>query len=295
VYPDLLPKTVTPRSVRRRVETIGTPMGGSVHDLLELAISTADVAGVMLVDKRPADLGVAHTKSSPTDVVTEMDQAAEKLIVDRIRASRPGDAFLGEEGGETAGSSGVRWIIDPIDGTVNYLYGLPDWAVSIAAEVGGEVVAGVVAVPARGELYTAARGEGAYLVHRDGSTEKLRCNAGVPLERALVATGFGYSAQRRARQAEVLSGVLPRVRDIRRSGSAAIDLCSVAAGRVDAYYERGPQEWDFAAGSLIVQEAGGTVAGLHGRPMSPELTIAAGPGLFGPLHDLLAALAPERD
>ena len=266
-----------------------------MHDLLELAISTADAAGHLLVDKRPADLGVAHTKSSPTDVVTEMDQAAEKLIIERIRASRPADAFLGEEGGAAEGASGVRWIIDPIDGTVNYLYGLPDWSVSIAAEVDGEVVAGVVAVPTRGELYTAARGEGAYLVHRDGTTEKLRCNSGVPLERALVATGFGYFAQRRARQAEVLLGVLPRVRDIRRGGSAAVDLCSVATGRVDGYFERGPQEWDIAAGGLIVREAGGTVGGLNGRPASPELTIAAGPGLYDALNDLLAPLGPERD
>jgi myo-inositol-1(or 4)-monophosphatase len=270
-------------------------LGGNVHDLLELAISTADVAGNMLIEKRPADLRVAHTKSSPTDVVTEMDQAAEKLIIERIRASRPGDAFLGEEGGATAGASGVRWIIDPIDGTVNYLYGLPDWSVSIAAEVEGQVVAGVVAVPTRGELYTAARGEGAYLVHRDGSTEKLLCNVGVPLERALVATGFGYSAQRRARQAEVLLGVLPRVRDIRRAGSAAVDLCAVAAGRVDGYFERGPQEWDIAAGGLIVREAGGAIGGLNGRPASPEMTVAAGPGLYDDLLDLLVPLTPERD
>jgi myo-inositol-1(or 4)-monophosphatase len=269
--------------------------GGDVHDLLELAIATAGAAGVLLVDRRPADLRVAHTKSSPTDVVTEMDQAAEKLIIDRIRASRPGDAFLGEEGGAATGVSGVRWIIDPIDGTVNYLYGLPDWAVSIAAEVDGEVVAGVVAVPTRGELYTAARGEGAYLVRRDGSTDKLRCNAGVPLERALVATGFGYSAQRRAHQAEVLLGVLPRVRDIRRAGSAAVDLCAVASGRVDGYYERGPQEWDVAAGGLIVTEAGGAIGGLNGRPASAEMTVAAGPGLYDALHDLLVPLAPEHD
>lgn len=266
-----------------------------MHDLLELAIGTADAAGRMLIDDRPADLRVAHTKSSPTDVVTEMDQAAEKLIIERIRASRPGDAFLGEEGGAAPGASGVRWIIDPIDGTVNYLYGLPDWAVSIAAEADGQVVAGAVAVPTRGELYTAARGEGAYLVHRDGSTEKLRCNADVPLERALIATGFAYSARLRARQAEVLLGVLPRVRDIRRAGSAAVDLCSVASGRVDGYFERGPQAWDIAAGGLIVQEAGGTVGGLNGEPASPEMTIAAAPDLYGPLHDLLIPLAPGRD
>ncbi|GAA0326455.1 inositol monophosphatase [Actinoallomurus spadix] len=257
------------------------------QDLLELAISTAEVAGVMLVDRRPADLGVAYTKSSSTDVVTEMDKASERLIVDRIRAARPGDAFLGEEGGETGGTSGVRWIVDPIDGTVNYLYDLPDWAVSIAAEVDGEVVVGVVAVPARGELYTAARGRGSHLMRADGSTRPLRCNTGVSLDHALVATGFGYAAERRARQAESLRRILPRVRDIRRGGSAAVDLCSVAAGRVDAYYEQGPQIWDFAAGALIVQEAGGAVGGLNGRPPSAHLTIAAAPDLFGPLHDLL--------
>jgi myo-inositol-1(or 4)-monophosphatase len=271
--------------------------GGNVQDLQELlalAISTAEVAAVMLVDKRPADLGVAYTKTSSTDVVTEMDKASERLIVDRIRAARPGDAFLGEEGGETGGSSGVRWVVDPIDGTVNYLYDLPDWAVSIAAEVEGEVVVGVVAVPMRGELYTAARGQGAHLVRVDGSIRPLRCNTGVSLGQALVATGFGYAAERRAHQAEALLHVLPRVRDIRRCGSAAVDLCSVAAGRVDAYYERGPQVWDFAAGALIVQEAGGTVGGLNGSPPSPELTIAAGPDLFGPLHDLLAEAGAGR-
>jgi myo-inositol-1(or 4)-monophosphatase len=266
-----------------------------VHDLLEIAIGAAEAAGVMLVDKRPADLGVARTKSSPTDVVTEMDQAAERLIADRIRAVRPDDAILGEEGGEASGSSGVRWIVDPIDGTVNYLYGLPDWAVSIAAEVDGKVVAGAVAVPVRGELFTAVRGAGADLVYRDGSSERLSCNSGVELAHALVATGFGYTPERRTQQARVVRGVLPRVRDIRRAGSAAIDLCSVAAGRVDAYYERGPELWDIAAGALIVEEAGGTVGGLHGRPASVALTVAAGPGLFGPLHDLLAPLDPEHD
>lgn len=266
-----------------------------MRDLLELAIAAAEAAGTMLIRERPADLGVAATKSSPTDVVTEMDRAAERLIVERIRGARPGDAFLGEEGGESGGAARVRWIIDPVDGTVNYLYGLPDWAVSIAAEVDGEVAAGAVAVPTRGELYTALRGDGAYLVRADGAAERLRCNAGVPLERALVATGFGYRPERRAHQAEVLLGVLPNIRDIRRAGSAAVDLCALAAGRVDAYYERGPLEWDIAAGSLIVTEAGGAVGGLHGRPASEDLVIAAGPGLFGPLHDLLAPLRPDHD
>ena len=249
----------------------------------------------MLIDKRPVSgPDVVETKSSPTDVVTQMDHAAERLIVDRIRAARPGDAFLGEEGGSSTGSSGVRWIIDPIDGTVNYLYDLPDWAVSIAAEIDGEVVAGVVEIPRRGETYTAVRGEGA-LLRTATETRRLRCTTGVPLGQALVATGFGYFAERRAHQAEVLRGVLPRVRDIRRGGSCCVDLCSLAAGRVDAFYERGNQEWDIAAGGLIVREAGGRVEGIAGAPPGPELTIAAAPDLFQPLHDLLAGLDPTHD
>ncbi|MEU5882316.1 inositol monophosphatase family protein [Spirillospora sp. NPDC047279] len=269
-------------------------MSGS-EDLLELAVETAREAGRMLVDKRPVDgPDVVQTKSSPTDVVTQMDRAAERLIVERIRAARPDDAFLGEEGGTSAGVSGVRWVIDPIDGTVNYLYDLPDWAVSIAAEVDGVAVAGVVEMPRRGETCTALRGGGALLRSATGARD-LQVNAAVPLGQALVATGFGYAAERRARQAEVLTGVLPRVRDIRRGGSCCVDMCSLAAGRVDAYYERGVQAWDVAAGSLIVEEAGGLVGGLHGAPAGPEITIAAGPGTFEALHDLLAPLDPARD
>lgn len=275
-------------------------MTADIHDghraeLLDLAVATAREAGRMLIDKRPAaGPDVVETKSSPTDVVTQMDNAAERLIVDRIRAVRPGDAFLGEEGGSSPGTSGVRWIIDPIDGTVNYLYDLPDWAVSIAAEVDGKVVAGVVEVPHRGETYTAVRDAGA-LLHAATGTRELRCPTGVRLERALVATGFGYFSERRAHQAEVLREVLPRVRDIRRGGSACVDLCSLAAGRVDAFYERGNQAWDIAAGGLIVREAGGRVEGLAGAPAGPELTIAAAPDLFPSLHDLLAAQDPTHD
>ena len=345
--------------------------------LLELAVAAARAAGRLLTERDPGGAGsregrprVVTTKSSPTDVVTEMDRASEALIIQRIRAERPGDAFLGEEGGDLAGvaadgagpggaddaggadgASGVgeapgadgaggaggaggvrvRWIVDPIDGTVNYLYGLPDWAVSIAAEVwdepggfpgvgaaGGEradrMLAGVVALPERGEVFTAVRGGGAWLRRgagagdgdqrgagdlgdalRDGRAVRLRCNTDVPLERALVGTGFGYAAGRRAVQGQIAAAVLPRVRDIRRGGSCAVDLCSVAAGRLDAFYERGTQYWDRAAGGLIAREAGARVEGLHGKPDSPELAIAAGPGLFGQLHDLLAALDPERD
>ena len=252
----------------------------------------------MLVARRPAGPegrpAVAATKSSPTDVVTEMDRAAERLIAGRLLAGRPADAMLGEEGGES-GQGRVRWIVDPLDGTVNYLYGLPDWAVSIAAEVAGEVVAGVVSIPLRGEVFTAVRGGGAWLRAAGAAPLRLRCNAGVPLARALVATGFGYSAGRRQVQGEVAAALLPRVRDIRRGGSCAVDLCSLAAGRVDAYYERGVNYWDFAAGGLVATEAGARLAGLAGKPPGPELVLAAEPALFGELHQLLAALDPERD
>ncbi|WP_344900663.1 inositol monophosphatase family protein [Actinomadura meridiana] len=265
------------------------------EELLGLAVATAREAGRMLVDKRPADgPDVVQTKSSPTDVVTMMDRAAEQLIIERIRAVRPDDAFLGEEGGDRAGGSGVRWVVDPIDGTVNYLYDLPDWAVSIAAEVDGTVVAGVVEIPRRGESYTAVRGGGA-VAHTASGTRELRVNSQVPLGEALVATGFGYAAKRRAWQAQVLTGVLPRVRDIRRGGSCCVDLCSLAAGRLDAYYERGVQAWDIAAGGLIVREAGGRIEGLHGAPPGPELAVAGGPGTFEALHDVLAPLNPLTD
>ena len=258
----------------------------------------------MLASRRPAGpLGrpeVADTKSSPTDVVTEMDRAAEALIRRLLLAERPGDAILGEEGGES-GHGRVRWIVDPLDGTVNYLYGLPDWAVSIAAEVDGTVVAGVVAVPARGEVFTAVLGGGAWLrstAQPSGAGQQpvaARCNAPVQLHQALVGTGFGYAAARRVVQGEVVAAVLPRVRDIRRGGSCAVDLCSVAMGRLDAFYERGVNYWDFAAGGLVATEAGARLAGLDGKPASPAMTIAAEPGLFGALGELLAGLDPERD
>jgi myo-inositol-1(or 4)-monophosphatase len=252
----------------------------------------------MLATRRPPGGSgrpeVTSTKSSPTDVVTEMDRASEALITGRLRSQRPGDAFLGEEGGES-GRGRVRWIIDPLDGTVNYLYGLADWAVSIAAEVEGMVVAGVVAVPAHGEVFTAVSGGGAWLHAGGAPPVPLRCNTGVALAQALVATGFGYEAGRRKVQGEVVAAVLPRVRDIRRAGSCAVDLCSVAAGRVDAFYERGVNYWDYAAGGLIATEAGARLGGLAGKPASPEMAIAAEPVLFGALHGLLAGLRPDRD
>jgi myo-inositol-1(or 4)-monophosphatase len=277
--------------------------GASPAELLEIAVLAAREAGELLAggDGRVA---VAATKSSPTDVVTEMDRRSEELITRRLLAARPADAILAEEGGASGAGSGsvsspVRWVIDPIDGTVNYLYGLADWAVSIAAEVAGTVVAGVVHLPRRGETFTATLGGGAWLAReataRAGHAPvALRARPGVPLSQALVATGFGYLAARRKVQGEVVAALLPRVRDIRRGGSASVDLCSVAAGRVDAYYERGLNYWDYAAGALIAAEAGAMVAGLSGPP-GASMTIAAAPSLFVELSAALAALRPERD
>ncbi|MEU7058834.1 inositol monophosphatase family protein [Streptomyces sp. NPDC046197] len=266
-------------------------MTDALHtDLLDLAREAARRAGELLRDGRPADLAVAATKSSPIDVVTEMDIAAEKLITDLIADRRPDDGFLGEEGASTEGSSGIRWIIDPLDGTVNYLYGLPTWAVSIAAEQDGETVAGVVAAPMRGETYHALRGAGAWATGAWDGERRLSCRPAAPLDQALVSTGFNYVAEVRTHQAEVARRLIPRLRDIRRSGSAAVDLCDVAAGRIDGYYERGLNAWDFAAGDLIAREAGALTGGRPGHRPSRELTIAASPGVFEPLQRLLEDL-----
>ena len=271
----------------------------SAAGLLAVATGAAREAGELLVSPG-GRVSVAGTKSSPTDVVTEMDRRSEELIRARILAGRPGDAILGEEGGQTGDTAGapVRWVIDPLDGTVNYLYGLPDWAVSIAAEVAGEVVAGAVFVPSRGELFTATRGGGGWLESAGGGRAgrvRLRCRPGVPLDQALVATGFGYRAARRKVQGEVVAALLPRVRDIRRAGVASADLCSVAAGRLDAFYERGLNYWDYAAGALIAAEAGAVVGGLRGASPGTSMTVAAGPGLFPALAEALADLDAERD
>jgi myo-inositol-1(or 4)-monophosphatase len=210
-----------------------------------------------------------------------MDRAAERLIVDLLTAARPADGLLGEEGAARSGSSGVRWIIDPLDGTVNYLYGLPGWAVSVAAEVSGDVVAAAVAVPTWGATFTAVRGGGAWR-----GEDRLTGSACTDLSMALVATGFGYDADQRRRQAAAVAALLPRVRDIRRFGAAAADLCLVAAGQVDAYFERGLQPWDHAAGGLIAAEAGLAV---EIGADSPVLVSAAPPGLQRELVDALVA------
>jgi myo-inositol-1(or 4)-monophosphatase len=264
-------------------------------ELLDLAVRVAAHAGEVLASA-DGRVAVAATKSSPTDVVTEMDRRSEAVCVEEILASRPDDAILGEEGGQIGtGASGVRWIIDPLDGTVNYLYGLPDWAVSIAAETRGLVVAGVVHLPRRGETFTATLGGGGWLASGPAGTPvRLRVRPAAPLSEALVATGFGYVAARRRIQGETVAALLPQVRDIRRGGSASVDLCSVAAGRVDAYYERGLNYWDYAAGALVAAEAGAVVGGLSG-PISQSMAIAAPAALFTELSAALTALRPERD
>ncbi|WP_301125747.1 inositol monophosphatase family protein [Streptomyces cacaoi] len=259
-------------------------------ELLALAQEAAGRAGALLRDGRPADLGVAATKTSPIDVVTEMDLASEKLITHYLTEHRPDDGFLGEEGATSAGTSGVRWVIDPLDGTVNYLYGRPDWSVSLAAEYHGERVVGVVAAPVRAETCHAVLGEGAW---RDG--QRLSCRPSPPLDQALIGTGFGYIAERRVAQAAVARELVPRVRDIRRGGSAAIDLCDVAAGRLDGFYERGLNPWDLAAGDLIAREAGARTGGRPGLPADTELTVAASPGVFDALQPLLESLGAWHD
>nr|WP_283250894.1 inositol monophosphatase family protein [Rhabdothermincola salaria] len=222
------------------------------------------------------------TKSTSTDMVTEMDREAERLIERRLLGARPDDAMRGEEGTSRTGTSGVEWIVDPLDGTTNYLYGHAGFAVSIAARFDGRVVAGVVHDPLHGDVFSARVDHGAF---RNG--ERIAVSGAHDLAHALVATGFSYDPERRERQARVLTSVLPAVRDIRRMGAAAVDLCSVACGRVDAFYERGLQPWDHAAGALVAAEAGALVGDLEGGPPSGEFCLAAGPGLFEPLASLL--------
>lgn len=261
-----------------------------VDELGELASELARSAGALVRDGRPRQVDVAATKSSAVDVVTAMDLASEALLRRMLAERRPDDGILGEEGGLLAGSSGVTWVLDPVDGTVNYLYGLPAYAVSVAAVVGEPtpetwtVVAAGVHHVADGRTWTATLGGGAY---EDG--RRLRVNDAVPLEASLLATGFGYTVERRRGQARVVADLLPRVRDIRRMGSAAIDLCHLAAGNLDLYYERGLQPWDLAAASLVAREAGASVLGLHGRAPSAEMTVA-GPE---PTVRLLVALLEE--
>jgi myo-inositol-1(or 4)-monophosphatase len=270
-------------------------------DLLALARDIAVRASEFALEARRAGVSVAATKSTPTDVVTAVDRDTEMLIRSLILDARPDDGIVGEEDAARIGTSGLDWIVDPIDGTVNFLYGIPSWSVSIAVAersgadaagradaaaapgvIDGVTLVGIVVNPVTGELFEASLGGGARSMG-----QPLAVNTGVPLGQALVATGFGYASEVRREQAEVLRGVLPEVRDIRRMGSAALDLSALAAGRLDAFYERGLSAWDHAAGALIAREAGARVGGLRGGPEGSELLVASAPDLYDAFTQLL--------
>jgi myo-inositol-1(or 4)-monophosphatase len=253
--------------------------------LVDVAVPVAEKAAELLLAGVKQTRTSVGTKSSATDMVTEMDRASEDLIVGALLGARPDDGIVAEEGSARDGTSGVRWVIDPLDGTTNYLYDFPGWSVSIAAEVGGDVVAGVVLDAVHGDLYTAARGRGARC-----NGEPIACSTQADLADALLATGFNYDPDKRRAQARVLVDLLPQVRDIRRVGSAAMDLCMVARGRVDGYWEQGLSWWDLAAGSLIAHEAGADVSAIDGGPIVPGSVLAATPGIAVPLRALLGAL-----
>jgi myo-inositol-1(or 4)-monophosphatase len=263
------------------------PVASTPGELLEIAVRVARDAAATARRMRSAAITDVQTKSTDTDVVTAADKAVERQVIDALRRQRPGDAVLGEEYGDSVGTGpgAVRWIVDPIDGTVNYLYGLPQYAVSLAAEVDGVVVAGVVHNAATGDEWTATRGGGAWRGDR-----RLTGSQRTTLEQTLLATGFGYDPARRAHQGRVIAEVITRVRDIRRFGAGALDLCLVAEGSMDAYFEKGLSPWDHAAGGLIAEEAGLVVSGIDGAPAGLEMLIAAPPAIFPALHELLAKL-----
>ncbi len=258
------------------------------QELLELASDIAIQAGELLSERQPQVRRYVGTKSSPTDMVTEVDRESERMITDLILAVRPFDAILGEEGTSHEGRSGVRWVVDPLDGTTNFLYGFPMYAISIAVEVDGRTVAGAVFNAATNELFAGGEGCGATL-----NGEAIGVSAEASLARALLATGFGYDPERRKQQGEMLARLIGRVRDVRRAGSAALDLCFVACGRLDGYYEQGLNAWDWGAGELIVREAGGEVAFLSEAPFAASpCIVAANPALFTSLKT--AVLAASR-
>jgi len=256
---------------------------------VELAEGAAAVVNRLRSERvREHDLTVA-VKSTATDLVTEVDRATERWLIDQLAARRPDDAVLGEEGGDHAGNSRVRWVVDPIDGTVNFVLGIPHYAVSVAAELDGEVVAGAVSNPVSGETFRARRGGGAYLGDQPLAGPRV-----VPLDRAVVATGFGYDARARARQIAAVAPLLTRIADIRRLGAASLDLCFLAAGRVDAYFEAALNPWDHAAGGLVAMEAGCVVSGLRGQPPGRHLYAATRPELAAEFFAALESVEADR-
>jgi len=253
-------------------------------ELQDLAIEIAREAGELARRRRREGVSIAASKSTIADIVTEADREVEELIRTRLAAARPDDGFLGEESGGDNGTSGITWVVDPIDGTVNYAFGMPSYAVSIAAVEGsrdpGEwrALAGVVSAPMLGETFRAALGEGAWL-----DDERMQVTTDAPAG-ALLATGLGYDKSTHAGDIETLTRVMPLARDIRRIGAASLDLAFVAAGRLDGYFERGLKPWDIAAGRLLVDEAGGRTGWFEPDAFGRSLAIVAGPALFEELH-----------
>jgi myo-inositol-1(or 4)-monophosphatase len=248
-----------------------------VDTLLRLSTELAVAGGDRAATGRRRALGIS-TKSTITDLVTVHDRAAEEVIVAGIAAACPDDAIVGEEGTDRPGTSGRSWYIDPIDGTTNFVYGIPAWATSVAVGDADGMLAGAVYVPAIGELFAAARGQGATL-----GGVPIHCSATTDLALALVATGFGYTPERRVRQAAIVADLVGAIRDVRRLGAASLDLCYVGAGRFDAYFEEHLNIWDMAAGELVAREAGCRTGDYGGGPPTPAQLVAAAPGLFGPL------------
>lgn len=258
----------------------------ALHPLADLAWRAATEAGAFLLTQRPDELAV-ETKSTPTDVVTSMDKAAEHLLHERLLGERPGDGLLGEEGTERVSHTGIRWVVDPLDGTVNYLYRIPLWGVSVAAEdeqIGGGVV-GVIVTPETGEGFIGIRGSGAWRIVGDVG-ERLSVRECRSLDQAMVATGFGYSAARRLSQADVLRTLITQVRDIRRTGCAVVDFTWLAVGRTDAYYERGLNPWDVAAGLIVAQEAGATIVDFGDARNGGNFLVAV-PGIADQMREAL--------
>ncbi len=247
-----------------------------------------EVFGVMGAELHATDGGSVQAKSTPTDPVTVVDTEAEQLIRARLAELRPHDAVLGEEGGGEVGVEGTRWVVDPIDGTVNFLYGIPAYSVSVAAQIDGVSVAGAVVDVAGGVTYSAVLGGGAAFTDANGGAGVLSCNPVTDASFTLLATGFGYSAPRRRAQGRIIGELLPHVRDIRRVGSAALDLCMVASGRVDAHFEHGLNPWDWAAGALIATEAGARVhlPAPDTRSAAGEVVIAMAPGIADELESV---------
>lgn len=258
--------------------------GNAPADLLAVAVKVAQLAGTLLVERYEGarEDGVS-AKSTPTDLVSEADRASERAIVGRLAELRPLDGVLGEEGAGREGESGLRWVVDPLDGTVNFLFGIPQWSVSVAVQdADGSTLAGVVLDPCRGELWAASNVSDATL-----NGERIEGSRRSEMSTAMVATGLAYDAEVRARQAQVLARLIPQVRDIRRFGSAALDLAWTAAGRYDAYYERGVKEWDVAAGMLICGRAGLSTGKLAQDARLPSGVIAAAPALMAPLRGIV--------